>query len=181
MKRKSLSQSLSAAALLVGTCACLTSGMWLLAQTASGQAAGEKISASAIQIERVESDEGALPEEFRVAIYENLVDKVRKTGKFRHVYRSGDRAALDTPDLLILHTRVVAFKQGSQRKREVTTVAGATSIKTSVQLVTGEGRTVVNREVEGKVRFFGENLNATSDFAKKVAGTIRLTPMPDRS
>ena len=80
-----------------------------------------------------------------------------------------------------MHTRVVGFKQGSQKKREVTTVAGATIIKTSVQLVTREGRTVFTREVEGKVRFFGENLNATSDFAKKVAGTIRLTPMPDRS
>src|SRR5438132_7380189 len=75
----------------------------------------------------------------------------------------------------ILHTRVVAFKQGSQRKREVTTVAGATTIKTSVQLGTREGRTVVNREVEGKVRFFGENLNATSSLAKKIAKIIRQT------
>jgi hypothetical protein len=175
MKRKSLSQSLSPEVLLVAAFACLTSGTRLLAQTAFGQATGEKIPASAIQIERVESDEAALPPEFRVAIYENLVNEVGKTGKFQHVYRSGDRAAAGTPDLLILHARVVGFKQGSQKQREVTTVAGATIIKTRVQVVTREGRTVVNREVEGKVRFFGENLNATSDFAKKVAEMIRLT------
>jgi hypothetical protein len=144
-------------------------------QTASGQATGEKISVSAIQIEPVESNQTALPPEFRVAIYENLIDEVGKTGKFPHVYRSGDRAAAGTPDLLILSTQVEGFKQGSQKQREVTTVAGATTIKTSVLVVTRDGRTVVNREVEGKVRFFGENLNATSDFAKKVAEMIRPT------
>jgi hypothetical protein len=144
-------------------------------QTASGQTTGEKISASAIEIEPVESKEAALPPEFRVAIYENLLDEVSKTGKFQHVYRSGDRAAAGAPDLLILHTQVESFKQGSQKEREVTTVAGATTIKTSVLVVTRDGRTVVNREVEGKVRFFGENLNATNDFAKNVAEMIRLT------
>jgi hypothetical protein len=143
-------------------------------QTPSGQTTGQKISASAIQIEPVESKEAALLPEFRVAIYENLIDEVGKTGKFRHVYRNGDRAAAGTPDLLILRTRVEGFKQGSQKQREVTTVAGATTIKTTVQVVTRDGRTVVNREVEGKVRFFGENLNATNDFAKKAAENIRL-------
>jgi len=143
-------------------------------QTASGQRTGEKVSASAIQIEPVESKETALPAEFRVAIYENLIDEVAKTGKFPHVYRSGDHAAAGTPDLLILRTGVEGFKQGSQKQREVTTVAGATTIKTRVEVVTRDGRTVVNREIEGKVRFFGENLNATSDFAKKAAEVIRL-------
>ena len=143
-------------------------------QTASEQTTGEKISASAVQIEPVESKEAALPPEFRVAIYENLIYEVGRTGKFQHVYRSGDRAAADAPDLLMVRTRVEGFKQGSQKQREVTTVAGATTIKTNVQVVTRDGRTVVNRQVEGKVRFFGENLNATGDFAKKTAEMMRL-------
>jgi hypothetical protein len=63
---------------------------------------------------------------------------------------------------------------GAQKQREVTTVSGATTINTSVQVITRDSRTVVNREVEGKVRFFGENLNATNDFAKKAAETIGL-------
>jgi len=143
-------------------------------QTASEQTTGEKISASAVQIEPVESKEAALPPEFRVAIYENLIYEVGRTGKFQHVYRSGDRAAADAPDLLMVRTRVEGFKQGSQKQREVTTVAGATTIKTNVRVVTRDGRTVVNRQVEGKVRFFGENLNATGDFAKKTAEMMRL-------
>lgn len=144
-------------------------------QTAPRQVTSERISASAIQIEPAESKKTALPPEFRVAIYENLIDEIGKTGKFQHVYRSGDRGAVGAPDLLILRTRVEGFKQGSQKQRDVTTVAGATTIKTTVQVVTRDGRQVVNREVEGKVRFFGENLNATSDFAKNVAKMIRLT------
>jgi len=40
-------------------------------------------------------------------------------------------------------------------------------------VLTRDGRLVVNREVEGKVRFIGENLNATSDFAKKAAEMIK--------
>jgi hypothetical protein len=176
MKRKPLFQSLCLTVLLLGACACLASGVCLLAQTAFGQAAGEKISASAIQIEWVESDEtAALTPEFRVAIYEDLLAEVSKTHKFQHVYRSGDSTAASVPDLVILHTRVVGFKQGSQMAREVTTVAGATHVRTSVQVVTRDGRTVVDREVEGKVRFFGENLRATKDFAKKVAEVIKLT------
>ena len=70
---------------------------------------------------------------------------------------------------MILHTRVEAFKRGSQKQREVTTVVGATSIKMRVRAATRDGRLLVDRSVEGKVRFFGENRNATRDLSKKVA------------
>jgi hypothetical protein len=33
----------------------------------------------------------------------------------------------------------------------------------------------VDRDVQGKVRFFGENLRATYDFSKKVATIVRDT------
>jgi hypothetical protein len=56
-----VSRSLWLVVLLVGACVCLASGICLLAQTTPGQA---KISASAIEIEPVESKEAALPPEF---------------------------------------------------------------------------------------------------------------------
>jgi hypothetical protein len=179
MKHKVLPQS-SLAVLLLGACSCLTSGIRVSAQTALGQAAAGTISASSIQIEPVESDEATLTPEFRVAIYENLVDEVAKMGNFQHVYRSGDRAAAGISDILTLHTRVVGFTEGSQKKREVTTIAGATIIKANVQLVNREGRIMVNRDVEAKVRFFGENLNAAGSLAKKAAKMIRLALLADR-
>ena len=113
-----------------------------------------------------------MPPEFRVSIYENLITQIEKTGKFQHVYRSGDKAAASAPDLVTLRTTAQAFTQGSQKKREVTTVAGSTSMTLKLHITDHAGQTLVDRDVQGKVRFFGENLRATYDFSKKVAKII---------
>jgi hypothetical protein len=133
----------------------------------------QKLSASAIQLERIVPPEGLLiPEDTRVSMYENVMLQLTKTKKFQHVYRSGDRTAADTPDLVILHLIPEGFKPGSQKEREVITIAGATSIKVKVQLTSREGKVLLEKDVEGKVRFYGENLRATYDLAKKVAAVV---------
>jgi hypothetical protein len=143
------------------------------APSASATPSGTKLSASAIQIEPVETGDVNMPPEFRVGVYEHLLAEVSKSGKFQHVYRSGDRAAADVPDLVMLQMRVKGFKQGSERTRAVTTVAGATSVDMEVQVTGRDGKVLVDRDVEGKVRFFGGNLRATNDFSKKVAAILR--------
>jgi hypothetical protein len=136
-------------------------------------APAQKLTASAIMIERTNPPEDlVIPEDFRVATYENVLLQIEKTKKFQHVYRSGDHAAADVPDLVILHLVPSAFKEGSQKKREVTTVSGATSIKMTVQFTDRSGKVLLEKEIEGKVRFFGENLRATYDLAKKVAQVV---------
>ncbi len=57
----------------------------------------------------------------------------------------------------------------------MTTVAGETSIDLGVQVTGRDGNVLVDRDVEGKVRFFGGNLRATYDFSKKVAEILRLS------
>jgi hypothetical protein len=128
-----------------------------------------KFKASAIQILMVQSNEVNLPLPFRVALYENMIEQVQKTGKFQHVYRDGDRAAADAPDLVILHTNVFGFKKGSEEARQVTTVAGATQIKVHCDFTDKSGESELKRDVTGNVRFIGGNLRATLDFGKKVA------------
>jgi hypothetical protein len=128
-----------------------------------------KLSASAIQVEMIQSDEIKLPAEFQIALYENLVHQIEKQGKFQHVYREGDRAAASTPDLVILHSTIRGFKSGSERTRQVTTVAGATSITVHCQFTSPDANPLLARDVNGKVRFLGGNLRATYDFAKKAA------------
>ncbi|HXC61224.1 MAG TPA: hypothetical protein VNV63_00995, partial [Nitrospiria bacterium] len=124
--------------------------------------------------ERIVPPEGLLiPEDTRISIYENVILQLIKTKKFQHVYRSGDRTAADAPDLVILHLIPEGFKPGSQKEREVITIAGATSIKVKVQLTSREGKVLLEKDVEGKVRFYGENLRATYDLAKKVAGVVK--------
>ena len=133
----------------------------------------QKLSASAIQLERIVAPaDMLLPEDTRVSMYENLMLQLVKTKKFQHVYRSGDRTAADVPDLVLLRLIPEAFKQGSQKEREVTTVAGATSIKVKVEFTSREGKVLLDKDVEGKVRFYGENLRATYDLAKKVAALV---------
>ncbi len=148
----------------------------LWGQTSSGDSKStQKFSASSIQIEPMDPGNVPMPPEFRVSIYENLITQIEKTGKFQHVYRSGDKEAASAPDLVTLRTTAQAFTQGSQKKREVTTVAGSTSMTLKLHITDHAGQTLVDRDVQGKVRFFGENLRATYDFSKKVAKIIQET------
>ena len=136
----------------------------------------QKLTASAIQLERSDPPEDLLiPEDTRVATYENVILQLTKTQKFQHVYRSGDRTAASVPDLVVLRLIPEAFKAGSQKQREVTTVTGATSMKVKIQFVSRDGKVLREKIVEGKVRFYGENLRATYDLAKKVAAVVNET------
>jgi hypothetical protein len=135
--------------------------------------AGQKLSASAIQIEPVEAGDVQIPLEFRAAIYEFLVQRVGETGTFKQVFRSGDSAAASVPDLVSLHTTVEKFKQGSQMERETTTVLGGTKVDVSASVSARDGRTVLADTVEGNVRFRGENLGVTKDLAKHIAKLLR--------
>ena len=161
---------------VVLACALLLMAGSLLGQPGSGDSkSAQKFSASSIQIEPMDPSDVPMPPEFRVAIYENLVAQIRKTGKFQHVYRSGDKDAASAPDLVTLRTTAQSFKKGSQKERDVVTVAGSSSIILKVHITDHAGRPLVDRDVEGKVRFFGENLRVTYDFSKKVAAIIRET------
>jgi hypothetical protein len=125
--------------------------------------------ASAIQVLMIQSDEIKLPAEFQISLYENLIQQLEKKGGFQHVYRDGDHNADAVPDLVILHSTVRGFKKGSEMERNVTTVAGKTSIDVHCQFTDKDGKSVLERDLNGKVRFLGGNLRATLDFAKKGA------------
>jgi len=131
------------------------------------------VSASAIQIEPVEAGDVRIPAEFRSAIYEFLVERVREAGTFGQVFRSGDRAADGIRGLVTLHTTVEKFKEGSQMKRQVTTVLGATTVVVSASVSDRDGRTLFESRTQGRVRFFGENLGVTDDLAKRIAKLLR--------
>jgi hypothetical protein len=146
--------------LLLGSGAKLTK---VQAQTTTPQA----MKASAIQVMMIHSDEIKLPAEFQVALYEDLIQQLRKQGGFQHVYREGDRDAASATDIVVIHSTVRGFKKGSEMERNVTTVAGKTSVNVHCQFTDKDGKTVLVHDLNGKVMFFGANLRATLDFAKK--------------
>jgi hypothetical protein len=133
----------------------------------------KKFFAAAIQIEPVDAGDVWIPTEFRAAIYEYLVMRVRASGAFPKVFRSGDRAAADVPDLVTLHTTIEKFKQGSQMQREMTTVLGATKVDVTATATTRDGRVLLAQHVRGKVLFRGENLGVTNDLAKHIAKRLK--------
>jgi hypothetical protein len=140
-----------------------------LAELRAQSAPTQTMKASAIQVLMIQSDEIKLPADFQLSLYENLIQQLQKQGGFQHVYRDGDHNAASVADLVVLHSTVRGFKKGSEMARNVTTVTGKTSIDVHCQFTDKDGKTVLERDLNGKVRFIGGNLRATLDFAKKAA------------
>jgi len=132
-----------------------------------------------VQVDEVSSDDVELDPAFRVAIYENLIATLEKTNKFAQIYRSGDHRAAARDALLIMKIKVREFEAGSETKRAVTTVAGATKIKVQSQLQTRDGKIVKEDLVDANVRFFGNNMSATDKLAKNIAGHIKDAELPE--
>jgi len=132
--------------------------------------------ASAILVEPVNSGDVSIPAEFRLAMYEALVEKIQSSGIYARVFRSGDHRAENIAGLVTLSAEVEKFKEGNQAEREIITVLGATKVTLNVKLSTRDGAILVDKPVEGKVLFFGENLNVIQDVAKRITNLLRKTP-----
>ncbi len=130
-----------------------------------------------VQVDKVDTGDVNIEPAFRVAIYENLLEELAKTKQFKQVLRSGDRNA-SGPDVLILKITVQKYTPGSETRRAVTTVSGATKLNVRSQLCTPEGHVVLERVVDGNVRFFGGNLRATHNLAHNVAEAIKKSELP---
>jgi hypothetical protein len=149
-----------------------------LAQDAPGGKSGDAQQWS-VQVDKIDPGDVTIERSFRDAIYESLLEELAKTKQFKELYRSGDRRAKDVPRLLILKTTVQAYTPGSETKRAVTTVSGATKLNVRIQLVTPEGHQVLEHVVQGNVRFIGSNLRATHNLAKSVAATLKQSTLPE--
>ena len=131
-----------------------------------------------VQVDQVDPGSLELAYSFQTAIYENLVDELKKTKQFQQVFREGDHRASEVPDLLVLKTTVEKYTAGSETRRAVTTVSGATKLTVHSQLLTREGKVVLERTVNGDVRFFGSNLRATHNLARNIAKTLKESSWP---
>jgi hypothetical protein len=132
-----------------------------------------------VQVDKIEQGDINLGPAVRVAIYENLLDELAKTKQFKEVLRSGERSADGLPDLLVLKTTVERYAPGSETRRAVTTFSGATKLKVRSRLSTREGQIVLERELNGNVRFIGGNLRATHNLAHNIAAAIKQSTLPE--
>ena len=134
---------------------------------------GDSATPWSVQVHEIDPGDKELAYSFQVAIYENLLEELHKTKQFKQVFRDGDRNASDVPNLLVLQTTVEKYTPGNETRRAVTTVSGATKLTVRSQLVTREGKIVLERRVNGNVRFFGSNLRVTHNLARNIAKAIK--------
>jgi hypothetical protein len=148
---------------------------WLPAQTVvkSSDASSGSAMQWSVQVGRVNAGDVEIAHSFQVAIYENLLKELNKTKQFKQVFRDGDRNASGVPNLLVLQTTVEKYTPGSETRRAVTTVSGATKLSVRTQLLTRDGKIVLDRKVDGNVRLFGSNLRATHNLARNIAKAIK--------
>jgi hypothetical protein len=152
---------------------------WLAGQTAAVKSSTGSSGSGAqwsVQVERIDPGNLDLAHSFQVAIYENLLEELNKTKRFKYVLREGDSKASEMPDLLILKTMVVKYTPGSETQRAVTTVSGATKLTVRTQLIARDGKIVLESTVNGNVRFFGSNLRATHNLARNIAKVTKESP-----
>ena len=84
----------------------------LAGQTAAVKSSGGSSGSGtqwSVQVERIDPGHLDLAHSFQVAIYENLLEELNKTKRFKYVLREGDSKASEIPDLLILKTMVVKY------------------------------------------------------------------------
>ena len=175
--------------LLVVAVAAVTISVAHPPQLSATTSAAESSSASSrsnavqwsVQVDKVDAGDVSLAPSFQFAIYESLVDELSKTKRFKQVFRDGDRNAGHASDLLILKTTVQKYTPGSETQRAVTTVSGATKLTVRSQLCTQDGHIILERTVDGNVRFMGSNLRATHNLARNVAKAIKQSSLPEAS
>jgi len=114
-----------------------------------------------------------LPPEFRTSIYEQLIAALWDTGQFQHVYRSGDPSAETSAGKLHLEITGDRFQKGNERLRTLTTFGGATVIKVHLRIIDGAQVVVIEKDLQGSVRSYGENLDAAGSLVRKVARLLR--------
>ena len=132
-----------------------------------------------VQVSKVDPGAVGLTPSFQVAIYENLLQELSKTKRFKGVLRDGDRKAANATDLMVLKTVVEKYAAGSETQRAVTTVTGATKLTAHTQLSTPDGKIILESTVHGNVRFIGSNLRATYNLARNIAKTIKKSSLPE--
>lgn len=134
-----------------------------------------------VLVRRVDPGGTSLDPSFSNAIYEDLLKELPKSKHFKNVFRSGDRNANDATGLLVLKTLVTKYSPGSETRRAVTTVSGATKVNVQIQLLTRDGRVVLERAIQGNVRFYGENLRAAGKVAHNAAKILARSTLPEPS
>src|SRR5262249_32319873 len=91
------------------------------------------------------------PADFVMSLRQNIVRHLQDTGRFRSVTLIEPGEATPTDADLVLTGKIVRFKKGSRAARYMVPGVGATSIRAWIEFTDPSGKSVLKREVSGKV------------------------------
>jgi hypothetical protein len=169
------------------------------AHAVSPAAAGKAARQWSLRVDKVDTGEVSADPSLESALHKNLMRELARTKRFKQVLLSSDRNANESPELLILKTTVQEYAPGGETGGTAlddagllgdvgglflrfcgwTTVSGAIQLNARIQLYTPAGKVVLDRFVEGDVRFTGDNSRATHNLAHNVAVTLKRSTLPD--
>jgi hypothetical protein len=116
------------------------------------------------------------PKDFANSLRQNIVKHLQDTGRFRSVSLIEEGEAVPADADLILTGKVVRFKKGSRAERYMVPGMGATSIRAWIEFTDLAGKSLLKREVSGKVVigvFGGNSKGATNGLAKDLAKSVK--------
>jgi hypothetical protein len=135
----------------------------------------------AILVEPIAATDVELPAEYRVLLYEQLVDQLRVSNGAGTVYRTGDTAAPCAAKKLQL--TVTAFKKGNEAVRAATGpvgfFVGTTSVGFHVSVVDGSGTVLFERSLKENKHGDGDSLSVARDLAKSVSKRLAKAEKSD--
>jgi hypothetical protein len=114
-----------------------------------------------------------VPAEYKVLVYEHLIDRLRRTQGAGHVYRDGENNGQKVCPQYIIHISISTFKKGSQVKRAILGPAGMLLGTTQMTFDTTfndvSGSVDLHKQVKGTKRGESESTNVAESVAKSIA------------
>jgi hypothetical protein len=120
----------------------------------------------------------AIPADFQEALMRNLVEELKKTGKFAEIFVSGQKQEGPSAPALRLTGTVTNFNKGSRTERYLVGFgAGKTSLKAHIKFVdAATGVVKLEADVDGKMAMGlmgGDSKKATDGLPKEAAKTAK--------
>ncbi len=137
--------------------------------------AGPRASNSVV-IEPIEASAVELPAEYRVLLYEGIVDQLRDRDTPYSYFRAGSLEGLSCPAMKLRIT-VTDFVKGSQALRAETgplgMFVGKTSVSVHIELTAYDGHSLLSTDMTNSKRMDTASLGVATSVAKAVSKKIR--------
>jgi hypothetical protein len=114
-----------------------------------------------------------VPAEYRVLVYEHVIDRLRNTQGAGRVYRDGEDNSDKVCSQYTIHISITAFRKGSQVKRAILgpvgMFVGTTQMTFDTALNDASGSVDLHKQVKGTKRGESESTNVADVIAKSIA------------